>query len=347
MNKIVVLKAYAIVVGVAPDYYVGNSFLPKTLYTMWKLLLIGINFYAVHQHVGFLKQSLKNNTGSGSGSKKATGFLQVVYTSTPIISYLPLGILRCILVLADWLNWKGYSEKVEGLSFAFKKFQLIHPELLRYKPLSISRNEMFYWATIIVAYTRNMLRAYAIEMNVRGNGRVGWSWTKPSSRPWYKASVTWMKAGFMEMTTLDSFSLFILVICTWIVSSFSFLNFRIEALMKHASHTAKTGDCKLVEISHSAQILLKYYMDLIEFWRSLKYVVGYFLFFNFFVWMVTLNFEAFFALSITRDNMGPYSRLLSLTAQMNVLCILLRFLCIDNAVHGVKIKVITYNTKTI
>lgn len=332
--KIVYLKVLSTFLGFTPSALVSKSFLLKVLYNLWRIAVVSLNIYSTYLHYTYLRSTLRSKS---SLRTKATKYVRTVYSVTPLITYIPLGALRVVLILLDVLNFSSFQNKVNQIACTLRIFTKNYPEIEKGSQ-KFTKNELLYLFTMLLAYSRNFLRAYAIEMTSRS--RTAWSQGAP--RPLHKTCETFVRAVLLELTALDALSFFVIVLLSWFRHCIKVMNKKLESL-KSIEIKSK------ININHrdaTAQYTIHYYNDLTKVWKCMETVMGLIIFFNFLIWMITLNFSSFFALSLTNDNMGKYSKVLQITAQLNVICILLRFFCVDNAVHNLEYQVsfrVTYN----
>ncbi|CAL8117984.1 unnamed protein product [Orchesella dallaii] len=269
-----------------------------------------------------IKVNFRNKVG-------ASPFVQFIFITTPLITYIPLAALRFFTLLQNIFHIRRYQTHYTNLEIKFFEFVKKYPEIYRVA-LSISNTEIIYILMMLTSFARNVMRAYATEMQVRA---------EPYPRPWYKTVINFGKSVFSELNTLDCLSLYILYIFRWIEQCICFLNRRIHDFLEEIEGESKVSkaDDRVNIRRFSPKDVLLYYDNLVALWKSVEKIVGKIIFFNFAIWMTSLNFAAFFALTSGKD-VGSTTDLLAVSSQLQVICLFLRFACVDNAVHVLEQK---------
>lgn len=334
--KLIFLKSVSVLSGLCPVILLTKSRFITIFYNIWRLALLFQTLHSFYQHYTYLISSLKPFRSEHvqiidpNLKIQATRFVRVVYVVTPMIAYVPLAILRGTLLILDVLNLNLIKKNISQIIEAFKEFHLNHPNLQQ-NSLNLSRNELLFLLMMLIAYGRNFLRSYGIEVTTRSRT----AWAAGTYRPWHKTVDTYCKAIFTELTSLDVLALFVLTLLTWFQNSFKIINMQLRIALKR-NYLMNENVCQNLQYEDgkfSELDALCCYQNLSELWKLVQKLIGIITLTNFLAWMITLNFASFFSLSLTNDNMGKYSNVLQITAQLNVLCILMRFLCFDAAAH--------------
>ncbi len=313
MGQLNYLKIYTLFMGLAPDYILLQK-TPKLVYNFWRIFLIGINFFTINMYVTYVVRQIRSNFKQDKRKISLQPFVQMIFVLTPLFVYACIGFLRLFLFLGNIFNvGKGKYEKLLKI---FSEFWGKYTEVKAGYTI-FSKQALLYFGMMMLSLARDVLRAYAVEWAVR---------LTPVYRPMYKTIINYLKAILAELNTFDALSLIIISLFHWLCHCISFLNAKLERLLKESNNRVFVRKFCALDVIH-------YYEDLANLWKNLRAVIGCMIFMNFLIWMVTLNFSGFFALT-TSPASGPSWRMYRLTAQLDALCILFRFVFIDNVGHN-------------
>lgn len=313
MRQLNCLKIYTLFMGLAPDYILLNQ-TSKLVYNLWRMFLIGINFYTIDMYVTYLTRQIRGNFKQDKRNISLQPFVQMIFVLTPLFNYTCIGFLRLFVFLCNIFNVgkRKYEKLLKMLSEFWGKYTEVKAGYTIF-----SKQDLFYFGMMIISLTRDILRAYAVEWELR---------LTPVYRPMSKTITNYLKAILAELNTFDALSLVIISIFHWLCHCISFLNTKLERLLREShNHTFVRKFCAL-DVIH-------YYENLANIWKNLRAITGCMIFVNFLIWMVSLNFSGFFALT-TSTASGPSWQMYQLTAQLDALCVLFRFVFIDNVGHN-------------
>lgn len=328
MNKLSFLKIYSTVMGAAPDIIFRSRF-AKLVYNLWRIFLIAVNMYTIDMYVAFLRDQIKVNF-SDKRKLSLQPFVQIVFVLQPLVAYCCIGCLRLLIFLINLTNFMNFKEKCRNICDNFLTFFEKYPEL-RAGYFKISKMDIIYCTMMVVSLSRDIAIAYAVEGAVR----------QISVRPWYKTVTNFLKALLTEINSIDTLSLLVLFTIEWLTHCISYLNTKLNRILQNTREkTQKKRSWDSFSVSGAKCVI--FYQESLQLWSSIENILGSMIFLFFLLWMVTLNFSTFFAIS-TNTSSGRNWRWYRATAQINSGCVLLRFVFIDNVGHNLE-KIVSLST---